>query len=125
MLANAPVNAALAVSDIKRAKKFYQDTLGLPIKSEDDGGIVFKCGGNTRILVYPSGFAGTNQATAAGWSVSDLDSEMADLRGKGVTFEEYDMPGLKTKDGVATLDNEKAAWFKDTEGNILVLSQSV
>lgn len=125
MLANAPVNAAVPAKDIKRAKKFYQDTLGLQIKSEDPGGIVFKSQGNTSILVYPSGFAGTNQATAAGWHVSDLESEMTDLRKKGVTFEDYDLPGLKTENGVANLDNEKAAWFKDTEGNILVLSQSV
>jgi predicted enzyme related to lactoylglutathione lyase len=125
MLSNAPVNAALPAKDIDRAKKFYQDTLGLQIKSEDEGGIVFKSQGDTCVLVYPSSFAGTNQATAAGWSVSDLEAEMTDLGKKGVTFEDYDLPGLKTEKGIATFSTEKAAWFKDTEGNILVLSQRI
>jgi len=125
MLANSSVSAALPASDIDRAKKFYQESLGLKISKEDPGGIVFECGSGTSVLVYPSGFAGTNKATAAGWDVADIESEMTELRSKGVIFEEYDLPGLKTENGVATLGNEKAAWFKDSEGNILAISQSV
>ena len=124
MLFNASVSATLPASDIGRAKKFYQETLGLNVAKESPGGIKFDCGNGTYLYLYPSGFAGTNQATAAEWSVANIESEMAELRAKGVTFEEYDLPGLKTENGIANFDGEKAAWFKDSEGNILALSQS-
>jgi len=125
MLANSSVCAALPASDIDRAKKFYQESLGLKISKEDPGGIEFECGSGTSLMVYPSGFAGTNKATAAAWEVVDIEAEMSGLRSKGVTFEDYDLPELKTENGVATFGNEKAAWFKDSEGNILAISQSI
>ena len=124
MLTNASVSATLPASDIDRAKKFYQETLGLKVAKENTGGIKFDCGHGTYLYVYPSGFAGTNKATAAEWSVENIEAEMAELRAKDVAFEEYDLPGLKTENGVATNGGEKIAWFKDSEGNILALSQS-
>ena len=123
MLANAAARATLPASDMKRAKKFYQETLGLKVKEENPGGVRFECGDGTEMAVYPSGFAGTNQATAAEFEVQDIEAEMSELKDKGVTFEEYDLPDLKTENGVATFDKDKGAWFKDTEGNILALFQ--
>ena len=123
MLANSPVSAALPAKDFQRAKRFYQEVLGLPIKMEGGENVAFECGGGTLVFVFASPFAGTNQATAAGWSVQNLQEAMDELRRRGVTFEEYDLPGLKTVDGVATFGENKVCYFKDTEGNILSLGQ--
>ena len=123
MIGNRIARATLPASDLGRARKFYEETLGLKVVEEKESGIAFDTGGGSQVAIYPSGSGGTNQATAAEFEVADLDVEMKDLRGKGVTFEEYDFPGLKTVDGVATLGPDKGAWFKDTEGNILALVQ--
>ena len=123
ILADAPVSAGLPASDIERARAFYEGTLGLPIVQEFEGALTFSSGNGTMLFVYPSQFAGTNQATAAGWQVGDIEAAMEELRSKGVTFEEYDLPGLRTVDGIATLGPTKSSWFKDTEGNILALIQ--
>ena len=123
ILANAPVSAGLPAGDVARAKAFYEQTLGLPMVQELEESLMFACGDGTMLFVYPSQFAGTNQATAAGWRVGDIEAAMEELRSRGVTFEEYDMPGLRTVDGIATLGPTKSAWFKDTEGNILALVQ--
>jgi predicted enzyme related to lactoylglutathione lyase len=124
MLSDAVVSATLPASDIGRAKKFYGEVLGLEVDEETDGGVGFKCGKATRLLVYPSASAGTNQATAAGFEVSDLASEKKALEGKGVTFENYDIPGIKTVNGIVEMpDGGKGAWFKDTENNIIGLVQ--
>ncbi len=124
ILADAPVSAGLPAADIERAKAFYEGTVGLPLVQDLEGALMFACGNGTMFFVYPSEFAGTNKATAAGFQVDDIQAVMEELRGKGVTFEEYDMPGLKTVNGVATLGPSKSAWFTDTEGNILALVQS-
>jgi catechol 2,3-dioxygenase-like lactoylglutathione lyase family enzyme len=120
MLGDSPVAATIAVSDLDRARKFYEETLGLQAKMEDPGGIMYGSG-DSMVLVYPSQFAGTSQATVATWMVSDLDAVVDDLTSKGVTFEQYDMEGLKTDErGIATLSDEiRGAWFKDPDGNIL------
>lgn len=118
MLRSAPVEAALPASDLARAKKFYEDVLGLEIHVEDPGGIEFLCGEGTKLMVYPSANAGTNRATAAGFTVQDVPATKKELEGRGVTFEEYDMP--QVRDGIFTLPNgAQHAWFKDTEDNIL------
>jgi catechol 2,3-dioxygenase-like lactoylglutathione lyase family enzyme len=114
--------ATLPVSNLEAARSFYTDTLGLDAVEENAGGIYFQAG-SSRVFVYPSEFAGTNQATAAGFDVDDIEAAVEELRGKGVTFQEYDMPGLKTENGIAELEGEKAAWFKDPSGNILSLGQ--
>lgn len=124
MLANYPLEASLPASDIERAKAFYRDKLGLtPAEEPGDGGAFYDTGG-ARFLLYPSGFAGTNQATAAGWQVDDIEAVVAGLKANGVEFQEYDFDELKTVDGIATLPNGiKGAWFNDSEGNILSVFQ--
>lgn len=125
MLKNAMIMANIPASDMQRARKFYEETIGLSPMTDMGGAVVYECGNASRVVVYQSGGAGTNKATTANWSVADLDAEMNDLRAKGVIFEEYDMPGIKTENGIATSGNTKAAWFKDTEGNILGITQQL
>ena len=114
--------ANLAVKDLAVAKRFYEQTLGLkPIDAEGEEVIVFKSG-HTRLNVYRSEFAGTNEATAVTWAVGDeLDDVVKALKAKGVTFEHYDMPGMKRKGDVHVAGDMKVAWFKDPDGNILNL----
>ena len=123
MLSNAPVAPALPASDMARARAFYEQTLELPVVEEDLGGVTFRCGEGSALLVYPSEFAGTNKATAAAFRVDDLDAVMSRLRERGVVFEDYDLPELKTVDGVATFGDSRGAFFTDPEGNIIGLAQ--
>ena len=119
MLSTAPVGPTLPVVDMARAKAFYVGTLGLKVVSESPAGTTLAAGGGTQILLYPRAEATKAEHTAAGFNVDDVAAEVRELRAKGVTFEEYDMPGLKTEDGIAQLGPFSAAWFKDTEGNII------
>ncbi len=119
MLSNSPVSATLGTKNMDNAKKFYTETLGLSQGEALPGGVMFKCGGETNIFVYEAAGAGSSQTTSAAWMVDDFDSVLNDLRSKGVKFEDYDMPGLKTENGVAVQEGMKAAWFKDPDGNIL------
>ncbi len=125
MLSDYPIVAALPASDVGRARKFYEDTLGLkPNAAAGNEEALFACGDGTAFFVYRSSYAGTNQATAAAWRVPDIKSTVEHLRSKGVRFHEYDLPGLKTENGIAVqADGTKAAWFTDTEGNILAIDQ--
>jgi len=124
MLANETAVATLAVTDLARAKQFYQGKLGLtPIDSEGDQVIVFKCG-DSKINVYRSQYAGTNEATALTWSVNDVDATVRELKDKGVAFEHYDVPGLKQAGDIHVAGGMKAAWFKDPDGNILSVVSS-
>ncbi|MEU9130343.1 VOC family protein [Kitasatospora sp. NPDC048540] len=122
MLADAPLVAVIPAGDLDRAKRFYRDTLGLKVAREGTEDIAFECGG-TQLAVYRTPSGGQAAHTLASWKVADLDAEMTDLRGRGIVFEEYDLPGLKTVDGVAEADGMRAAWFKDSEGNILCVNQ--
>jgi catechol 2,3-dioxygenase-like lactoylglutathione lyase family enzyme len=125
MLADRPIHATLPAADLERAKRFYTENLGLTPEIEAPGGIFYRCGEGTRFLVFPSsGTAGGNH-TQMGWAVDDIESEVADLKARGVVFEEYDTPYLKTVNGVALTGPIKAAWFKDSEGNLLGLVQFV
>lgn len=121
MLADSKVAPAIAVSDVEVAKKFYSDTVGLKIVEESSEGVRYECGEGSLLEVYPSQFAGTAKNTVAGWVVDDLDGVMEDLRSRGVTFEDYDFPGLKTENGVAQMGDSRGAWFKDPDGNILAV----
>jgi catechol 2,3-dioxygenase-like lactoylglutathione lyase family enzyme len=119
MLENKDAVATLAVKDLKAAKKFYQDTLGLkPVGSEGDEVLIFQSG-NSKINVYRSQYAGTNQATALTWSVDDVDGVVKELKAKGVKFEHYDMPGMNVEGDIHVAGDMKVAWFKDPDGNIL------
>ena len=123
MLKNASVRANLPAVDIERARKFYTDTLGLKMVAEDPSpGIVFGAGNGTEIYLYQRGATRADH-TVASFTVKDVEAEVKELKNKGVKFEDYDMPmGIKTVNGIATMGDMKAAWFKDTEGNILAIS---
>ena len=123
MLKDAPIVPYIPATDIGRARAFYEQKVGLVPRDETNGGVVYKCGQGSWVFLYPSAGAGTSKASQLFWQVPDLEAEVAALRRKGVTFEDYDMPGLKTVNGIFTDGGIKAAWFKDTEGNILALIQ--
>lgn len=118
MLADSPVAAIIPVNDMARAKRFYTETLGLTLVKESPQDVMFETGGSM-IGLYETPYGGQAQHTLASWKVGDLDAEMKELRSKGVAFEDYDLPGIKTVDGVAEADDMRGAWFKDSEGNIL------
>ncbi|MGH2663225.1 MAG: VOC family protein [Actinomycetota bacterium] len=117
-----PVHATLPASDLSRARHWYQERMGLTPIREDEVGLWYEFAGS-RLLLYETSLAGTAQNTAAEWLVEDIESVMADLRSHGVAFEEYDFPGLKTENGLGAIGNHKAAWFKDSEGNIPSLDE--
>ncbi len=125
MFENSPLELTLPATDLDRARNWYSEKLGLePVNEEEFGGLEYETGGRS-FAVYPSEFAGTNKATAAGFRVDDFDAVVEQLRANGVTFEEVDMgEGMKTVDGVLTSPDgaRKGAWFKDSEGNILAVS---
>ncbi len=120
MLAGKDAAATLAVSDLQRARNFYEKTLGLTAVMESPGAVLYRSG-NSTLLVYPSEYAGTNQATAASWAVGDdFDAVVEELRAKGVTFEHYDnLPDTTREGDVHVSDDFKGVWFKDPDGNIL------
>jgi len=116
--------ATLPASDLERAKEWYGRVLQLePVETSEDGSYWFQAG-DTRFLVYPSQFAGTNQATAAAIGVDDLDAAVAEFRSRGAVFEEYDFgDDFRTVDGILTSPaGTRMAWMKDSEGNILGVS---
>jgi catechol 2,3-dioxygenase-like lactoylglutathione lyase family enzyme len=117
--------AYIPVRDVPRARAFYEGTLGLQPGEEIEGGVAYEFANGTSAFLYQTPNAGTSKASQAFWQVDDLESEVAELRRRGVTFEEYDQPGVKTTNGIATSGTTKAAWFKDTEGNILAIVQSL
>ena len=123
MLSECPIHAALPATDLERARRFYTDKLGLTPESEGPDGLFYRCGGATRFLVFPSGGAASGTHTQMTWNTPDIGAAVADLKTRGVVFEEYDTPEVKTVNGVATLGESKGAWFKDSEGNMLALGQ--
>ena len=120
MLGDKDAAANIAVKNLERAKKFYEDTLGLTqIGSEGQEAITFKSG-NSVINVYQSQYAGTNKATAVTWVVGqDVEGFVQQLKAKGIAFEHYDMPGITRNGDVHIAEDMKVAWFKDPDGNIL------
>jgi catechol 2,3-dioxygenase-like lactoylglutathione lyase family enzyme len=124
MLGEKNVAATLAVKDLDAAAKFYEGTLGLTRvdgDSPDEEAIHYRSG-DSAVLVYRSQFAGTNQATAASWAVGDdIESVVAELKSKGVSFEHYDMPGTTLEGDIHVMGDMKVAWFKDPDGNIINL----
>ncbi len=125
MLSNAMVAPTLPAVDLKRARKFYEEKLGLKIVMEDPSpGIMLQCGQGTMMYVYQRAPTKADH-TVASFKVDNIETEVKELKAKGLKFEEYDMPkmGIKTVNGIATMGNMKSAWFKDSEGNILSLTQ--
>jgi len=122
MLKDHDVGAVLPAEDMERARRFYEETLGFEPESADPQGVMHRSG-SSLFTVYPTQYAGMAQHTQVGWLVEDLRAMVTELRERGIRFEEYDFPGLKTEDGIADLESELAAWFKDSEGNILGIFQ--
>jgi catechol 2,3-dioxygenase-like lactoylglutathione lyase family enzyme len=123
MLSGTKVTAMLPVVDMTRARKFYEDTLQLPQpRVRPNGEALFGVSGE-RFALYPRATPTRADHTALSFEVKDLDDEMKTLRARGVRFEDYDVPGLKTKAGVCDLGAERAAWFRDPDGNILCLHE--
>ena len=126
-LSDAKVEPTVAVSDMGKAKEFYEGKLGLTGgRDVGDGGTTYPCGGSSELHVYPSpGNAGTSDATIAGWEVDDLEKTVDELSANGVTFEQYDTDPIKTNEkGIAELGDDKIAWFKDPDGNIHGVAQA-
>ncbi|WP_458779378.1 VOC family protein [Arthrobacter sp. D3-16] len=124
MLKDSAIMAVLPAKDINRAKDFYRDKLGLePSGSMEEDSLMYRCGSGTGFLIYQTDNAGTAKNTQMGWETDNFDAEMEELRRRGVVFEDYDQPGLKTENGVASSDWGKSAWFLDSEGNILNITQ--
>lgn len=121
MLQRYPMYAYIPAQDVARARRFYEEKIGLTPKAEVAGGVVYEFAQGTGCFLYATPNAGTSRASQAFWQVDDVERVVAELKARGVKFEEYDVPGLKTVDGITTDGGAKAAWFKDTEGNILAL----
>jgi catechol 2,3-dioxygenase-like lactoylglutathione lyase family enzyme len=125
MLQKSPLYAYLPAKDIARARRFYEDKLGFKAKEETAGGVIYEFAQGTACFLYPTPNAGTSKASQAFWQVDDIEREVGELKKRGVAFEEYDMPDMKGENSIYTGGGAKAAWFKDSEGNILAVIQSV
>ena len=125
MLQDFPMYAYIPAKDLARARKFYETKLGFQPKEETNGGVVYEFARGTACFLYPTPNAGTSKASQAFWSVDDVDGLIVALKAKGVVFEDYDMPGEKSAAGAITAGGAKAAWFKDSEGNIMALIEEV
>jgi catechol 2,3-dioxygenase-like lactoylglutathione lyase family enzyme len=130
MLENGRVATRLPAQDLERARAFYSDKLGLDPVEERPGGLRYTCAGGDFGLFASAG-AASGDHTQMGWEVDDIDATVAELRSRGLVFEEYDLPGLATVDGIANIEGnypskgtgERAAWFRDSEGNLLGIGQ--
>ena len=125
MLKNSPVVPYIPATDVARAREFYEKKVGLIPREAGDGDVVYECAGGSWIFLYQSSGAGTSQASQAFWQVEDIEKEVAELKSRGVVFENYDRPGaVKSVDGISEGGGARAAWFKDSEGNIMALIQN-
>ena len=122
MLKNARIQTTLPVQDLSRARTFYSTTQGLEPVEERPAGLVYECSGS-RFLLFPSQGKPSGTHTQVGFAVDNIEAEVNDLKRRGLAFEEHDFPGLKTVGGIATTGSNKAAWFKDSEGNLLGVVQ--
>jgi predicted enzyme related to lactoylglutathione lyase len=125
MLQDSPMHAYIPAKDLARARQFYEGKLGFKPKEETAGGVIYEFGRGTACFLYPTPNAGTSRASQAFWSVNDVDGEIEALKARGVVFEDYDMPGEKSAAGAITAGGAKAAWFRDSEGNIMALIQNL
>jgi catechol 2,3-dioxygenase-like lactoylglutathione lyase family enzyme len=132
LLAGSPVATRLPAQDLQRARRWYADKLALEPVEQRDGGLRYQCGG-VSFALFQSGGAPSGAHTQMAWEVADIDAVAAELRARGVTFQEYDLPGLNTVDGIAEIDGnypskgtgERGAWFYDSEGNLIGLAQPI
>ena len=124
MLATAPMTIMLPIIDMKRARDFYESKLGLKLGSmKPDGKFVYVCAGGAVVALFPKEGGTKADHTAVSFQVDDIGAAITTLKKNGVAFEDYDFPGLKTVNHICVLGSEKAAWFKDTEGNYLCIHE--
>ncbi len=123
MLGDHPISPVLLAKDLAAAREFYHDKLGLEILTENEEALDFKCGGGTHLSVTKSTVGTADEQTQAGWQVDDIRAEVADIRARGVRIEDYDLPGLKTEDGIADLGFAWMAWIIDPGKNALAIMQ--
>src|SRR5215813_10045834 len=121
MLSQARVHASLPANDLARARAFYEEKLGLSPSEENPWALVYDVGDGTRFSVFPTANTARGGHTQMGFTVPDVRGAVAALRERGVAFEEYDTPELRTVDGVAEVEGHAAAWFRDSEGNFIEL----
>jgi predicted enzyme related to lactoylglutathione lyase len=124
MLQKSPMYAYLPAKDMARARRFYEDKLGFKATGELEGGVYYEFAQGTACFLYATPNAGTSKASQAFWQVDDIEREVAELKQRGLEFEEYDMPNMKGKNSIYAGGGAKAAWFKDSEGNILAVIQT-
>jgi catechol 2,3-dioxygenase-like lactoylglutathione lyase family enzyme len=123
MLGNRDAIATIAVKDLAKAREFYERTLGLEVVDREGDEVLVFQSGKAKVNVYRSQYAGTNKATALTWAVGDeLEGMVRALKGKGVGFEHYDLPGTKIEGDLHVAGDMKVAWFKDPDGNVLSLN---
>ena len=125
MLQDALMYSYIPAKDVNRARQFYETKLGFRPSREIGGGVTYVCAGGTACFLYPTGNAGTSAASQAFWEVADIEREVAVLQENGVAFEEYDMPGRAPDKPIYTAGGARAAWFKDSEGNIMAIIQTL
>jgi catechol 2,3-dioxygenase-like lactoylglutathione lyase family enzyme len=133
MLSNGKVATRLPAQDLARAKAFYAEKLGLEPVEEREGGLRYIDGRGGEFAVFESTGTASGEHTQMGWEVEDIEATVAELRARGVVFEEYDLPGLVTVAGIAEIEGnyaskgigERGAWFRDSEGNLLAIGQPV
>ena len=123
MLSDTRVVATLPVSDLERARRFYNEMLSLKPLQELPEGLLYECADGSRFLLYVTTGVPVGEHTQLAFVASDLESEVADLKSDGVVFEEYDLPNLKTVHSIAYTRSGQSAWFRDSEGNLLALNQ--
>ena len=133
MLENAKIAARLPAQDLERARAFYSEKLGLEPSEERPGGLLYRAGG-CEFALFESAGTSPGEFTQMGWEVDDIEATVTELKTRGVAFEEVDLPGLKTVDGIAEVSGnypskggrgERAAWFRDSEGNMLGIGQPI
>lgn len=125
MLQQAPIYAYIPAADVARARRFYEGQLGFKPKMETAGGVVYEFAQGTACFLYPTSNAGTSRASQLFWQVDDVEREVAELKSRGIVFEHYDVPDMHQTGEIAEGGGAKAAWFKDSEGNIMAVIQTV
>lgn len=123
MLTDRRIHATIPAADLGRARRWYEERLGFVPIRELPGGLMYDAAEGTRFILYPTPNAGQSPNTLMGFATPDIDAEVRELKARGVVFEDYDFPNLKTVDSIATTGPSRAAWFRDSEGNIIGIVQ--
>jgi catechol-2,3-dioxygenase len=123
LLSQSPIDVVLLATDLEASKDFYANKIGLQVLSENPGAVTFKCGGDSRLVISKSTAGTSDEQTQASFRVGDVRAEAAELRSRGVKIEDYDMPGLKTVDGIADIGFAWIAWFIDPGKNCVGMIQ--